>query len=320
VRLGFAVKVLGQPALKSNDTRRWQNEPHLSVSLIYVRDILFYLRRVGIHMYRLASDLAPYATHPDLPQFHRQVAECRAELAEIGRLAREADVRLSFHPSAYTVLSSPTEDIAAKSLADLETLAEMLDAMSLDGNAIIVTHVGGSYDDKAAAMDRFVARWHGLSDRARARLALENDERSYAVPELRRIYERTGIRLVFDYLHYLNNNPARQDVRQALALCLDTWPADVTPKIHFSSPRTEMRVMERSNPASGRRESVLKPPLWTQHADFINPFEFINFLAKTGGLLPFDVMLEAKAKDLAVLRLAEDLRHFAPHWAAKAEP
>jgi UV DNA damage endonuclease len=319
VRLGFAVKVLGQPTLKSNDTRRWQNEPHLSVSLIYVRDILFYLRRVGIRMYRLASDLAPYATHPDLPQFHQQVAECRAELAETGRLAREADVRLSFHPSAYTVLSSPSEDIAAKSLADLEILTEMLDAMALDSSAIIVTHVGGSYDDKAAAMDRFVARWHRLSDRAMARVALENDERSYAVPDVRRIYERTGTRLVFDYLHYLNNNPARQDVRQALTLCLDTWPGDVTPKIHFSSPRTEMRVMERSNPANGRRESVLRPPLWTQHADFINPFEFINFLEKTEGLPPFDVMLEAKAKDLAVLRLAEDVRHFAPQLAAKVE-
>ena len=33
LRLGFAVKVLGQPDLKSNDTRRWQSNPHLRVSL-----------------------------------------------------------------------------------------------------------------------------------------------------------------------------------------------------------------------------------------------------------------------------------------------
>lgn len=320
MRLGFAVKVLGQPALKSNDTRRWQNAPHLSVSLAYVRDILVYLRRVGIRMYRLSSDLAPYATHPGLPQFHGQVAECRAELAEIGRLAREVDARLSFHPAAYILLSSPDEGIAVKSLADLETQAEMLDAMGLDGDAVVVTHVGGTYDDKWAAMERFVARWRGLSAQARARLVLENDERSYSVDDLLWIHERTGIRLVFDYLHFLNNRPAEQDARRALALCLDTWPAGATPKIHFSSPRTEMRVMERLDPATGRRESVLKPPLWTQHSDFINPFEFIAFLEQADGLRPFDVMVEAKAKDLAVLRLAEDLRQLAPRWAAQTDP
>ena len=44
MRLGFAVKIVGQPGLKSNDTRRWQNNPHLSVSLAYLRDILVYLQ------------------------------------------------------------------------------------------------------------------------------------------------------------------------------------------------------------------------------------------------------------------------------------
>ena len=42
-RLGFAVKVVGAP-LKSNDSRRWQSNPHLSVSLAYLRDIFLYLQ------------------------------------------------------------------------------------------------------------------------------------------------------------------------------------------------------------------------------------------------------------------------------------
>jgi UV DNA damage endonuclease len=28
-------------------------------------------------MYRISSDIAPYITHPDLPQFHQQIEECR---------------------------------------------------------------------------------------------------------------------------------------------------------------------------------------------------------------------------------------------------
>ena len=100
LRLGFPVKVLGRPELKSNDTRRWQKNPHLKTSLEYLQ-ILDYLVRHRIGMYRLSSDLAPYATHPDMPQFHGMVAESDAELRAIGAKARRLDLRLSFHPSQF---------------------------------------------------------------------------------------------------------------------------------------------------------------------------------------------------------------------------
>lgn len=314
VRLGFAVKVLGQPTLKSNDSRRWQNGPHLSVSLAYVRDILVYLRKVGIRMYRLSSDLAPYITHPDLPRFHNQVEQCLTELAEIGRLAHEDDVRLSFHPGAHVVLNSLDDTIASKSIVDLEKQAELLDAMGLDQRAVVVLHVGGVYNDKQAAVDRFVARWHEISSRTRDRLILENDARNFSVDDIGDIHQRTGIRLVFDYLHHLSNNPSGLGIHEALGRCLDTWPPGVTPKVHFSSPRTEMRVTERRDPHTGKMERVLKPPLWDQHADFVNSWEFIAFLEEARHLRDFDVMLEMKAKDLALLRLREGLRKFAPDW------
>ena len=65
MRLGFAVKVLGRAGLKEHDSRRWQNSPHLSVSLAYLRDIFEYLRAQEIGLYRMSSELAPYLTHPD---------------------------------------------------------------------------------------------------------------------------------------------------------------------------------------------------------------------------------------------------------------
>jgi UV DNA damage endonuclease len=319
VRLGFAVKVLGQPTLKSNDSRRWQNGPHLSVSLAYVRDILVYLRKVRIRMYRLSSDLAPYITHPDLPQFHNQVDQCLAELEEIGALARESDVRLSFHPGAHIVLNSLDDTIATRSIADLEKQAMMLDAMGLDHRAVVVLHVGGVYDDRQAAMDRFVTRWHQIPSRTRDRLVLENDARNFSVADIEHIHQRTGIRLVFDSLHHLNNNPSGLNTREALRRCLDTWPRGLRPKIHFSSPRTEMRVAEKRDTSTGKTERVLKPPIWDQHADFVNPWEFMAFMEQARDLQDFDVMLEIKAKDLALLRLREALRRFAPEWVSKFE-
>ena len=41
-------------------------------------------------MYRMSSDLPPYATHPDMPQFHGMVRESKAELAAIGKKARKS--------------------------------------------------------------------------------------------------------------------------------------------------------------------------------------------------------------------------------------
>ena len=84
MRLGFAVKVAGRDDLPSNDARRFQNNPHLRVSIGYLRNIFAHLRDINVSMYRMSSDIAPYHTHPDLPQFHRQVEECADELAQLG--------------------------------------------------------------------------------------------------------------------------------------------------------------------------------------------------------------------------------------------
>ena len=61
----------------------------------------------------------------------------------------------------------------------------------------------------------------------------------------------------------------------------------------------------------------MQMPLPNQHSDFLHPFEFIDLLQKAvaARLRPFDVMLEAKAKDVALLRLREQVRNFAPGLA-----
>ncbi len=315
MRLGFPVKVLGQAGLKEHDSRRWQNSPHLSVSLAYLRDIFEYLRRQRISMYRISSDLAPYLTHPDLPQFHGQIDECAAELAAVGQLAREIGLRLSFHPSQYVVLNAPDEALVAKSALDVVAQAEMLDRMGLDDEAVVVLHVGGVYEGRERARERFVLAVERLPEPARRRLVVENDDTRFGVADTLWIHQRTGLRLVFDNLHHHCFNPEGMSLREALAACLATWPADVRPKVHFSSPRTEMRVGEQQDPQTGRRVQVLQPPIWTRHSDFVHPFEFIAFLREAAGLRPFDVMLEAKGKDLALLRLREDVQRYAPDLA-----
>lgn len=298
-RLGFAVKVAGREGLKSNDARRWQSGPHLSVSMDMLREILDYLDEINVRMYRISSDFAPYCTHPDLPQFHGQIAECRSGLAELGRTARERGIRLSMHPSQYVLLSALDPAINAKGIWDVNSQAELLDAMEQGPEAIVILHLGGAYGNKDAAMQRFVENYPRLSEAGRRRLVIENDETLYTVEDCLRVHQAIGIPVIFDHQHHLLN-PGTLSLGDACRAALATWPAGVMPKVHFSSPKLDSRMVLR-----GKKE-VPAPPLLSQHADYVHPWEFGSFLA-VAGPAPFDVMLEAKMKDQALLKLRADL-------------
>ena len=316
LRLGFPVKVMGKPSLKSNDTRRWQKNPHLKTSLEYVSEILDYLARHKIGMYRLSSDIAPYATHPDMPQFHAMVAESDAELRAIGAKAKQLDVRLSFHPSQFVLLNSPNPELTRKSIWDLSSQAEMLDRMELGPDAVLVTHVGGTYGDVRASRARWVETWPTLPEHVRQRLVLEHDDIRFSAADVLWIHGHTGVRLIFDYQHFWCLNPERAEMVDTIRRILATWPGGARPKLHYSSPRTELRAITRRDKETKRLKKVHLPPIWTGHADFTNPFEFTRFMRDCEGLV-FDVMLEAKAKDLSLLKLRLDLLRYAPDIAER---
>lgn len=318
MRLGFAVKVLGKPGLKSNDARRWQNSPHLKTSIEYAHAIFDYLAEAKISMYRLSSDFAPYLTHPDLPQFHQQLDEARAELESLGKRARDMNLRLSFHPSQYIVLNAPNPKLVETSSRDFLAQATMLDIMEQPAEAVVVTHVGGVYGERDAARQRFVDNFKQLPEPAQRRLVLENDDVSWGVDDVLRIHEATGIRCIFDHQHHGCINPANLDAVIACRQMIATWNGS-RPKIHYSSPRQEPRVIERRDKTTGKKVQSEVAPLASQHADYIDESVFIPFVraVANGGPVPFDVMCEAKAKDLAVLRLREALAQDAPEIAVE---
>jgi UV DNA damage endonuclease len=321
-RMGFPVKVMVREDLKSHDTRRAANSPHLKVSLQYVDGVLDHLVKQRINMYRMSSDLAPYATHPDMPQFHSMVQESATELQALGRKARELDIRLSFHPSQFVVLNSPDPELVRKSVWDLLSQAEMLDLMELGPEAVMVIHVGGTYGDVASSRARWVETWKTLPEPVQRRLVLEHDDLRFSAADTLWIHEHTGVRLIFDHQHFWCLNPERADLAETVRKFMATWPENQQPKIHFSSPRTELREKVVVDKATKKKSVRLVPPVSTGHADYCNPFEFATFMRMVADL-DFDVMLEAKAKDLALLRLRSDLLRYAPdvapRFALKAE-
>jgi UV DNA damage endonuclease len=298
MRLGFAVKVLDGDGLPSHDTRRWQSDPSLGVSLDRLEAVLRSCAERDIGMYRMATGLAPYASHPDLPQFRDAPRVFAERLAEVGALARSLDVRLSTHPGQYTVLNSEDARVQALAVEELEVQAELMDGMGLGPEAVVVLHVGGGAGGREAALGRFEAGFARLSDAARARLVVENDDRTFGLTDVLELSRRVGRPVVWDVLHHHCHDPDRIDDHEALRLALATWPDDVTPKIHYSSPKTALIEKDKR---------LLLPQL-RAHADLIDPIGFEHFVTETAqGLRDFDIMLEAKGKDLALLALRDQL-------------
>ena len=169
---------------------------------------------------------------------------------------------------------------------------------------MIIVHVGGHYHHQPQhALAQFIAGCERLPPSVRDRLALEHDDHRFSVADCLWLHERTGLRLIFDLLHHQLHNPTHWLPAQALADCLATWPPDQIPKIHLSTPATELVRDGRGGP---------HPPRLNRHSHFLNPFPLIDFLRSLPDLRPFDAMIEAKACDLALLQFRRHLAAFAP--------
>lgn len=319
-RLGFAVKILGAGGLATSDMRRWQSGPHLSRSLELLGPAFDHLERIDVRMFRLSSGTIPYGTHPDLPDLHyrRQLDECADQLAVLGDRARTLGLRLSTHPGQYTVINSADADLVARASADLEMDTALLDALGQGPEAAVVVHVGGLYGDRPSALDRWARAYERLSERARARLALENDDGPFGVTDVLELHRRTGVRIAYDHHHH-RTSPESVEVPPADALraAWATWPDGVRPKVHLSSPRLDLEISERRPAGTRRVERVPVTPRLTPHADFVSPWDLVDLLRAAPG--PLDVMLEAKAKDLAVAHARAALARLFPDLAAAEE-
>lgn len=290
-RLGFVASVLSSDISTSRTCRLKNATPGRLRELIRenldaLGRVIEFLDRRRILLYRITSNLIPFASHPiNRLRWWDEFAE---DLTALGRRLRALDIRVSTHPGQFTVLNSPSPAIVAAAIAELEYHACLLDAFGTGPSAKIVLHVGGLYaGTEAAAMDRFCEAASKLSDRVRRRLVVENDDRLFDADEVLLVARRVGVPVVFDWLHH-QANPCRTPLAEVLPAIFDTWrEADGTPKVHLSS--------QAPDAARGA------------HADFIDPADALAFFAALPPE-PFDCMLEAKEKDRALLKLREDLR------------
>ena len=290
-RLGYACICLGLPDSSPRGTVLRNATPErlrelTAENLRRLAGVLRFNAEHGIRLFRISSDVVPFGSHPanQLAWWH----EHAAQLSEVGALVRGTDARVSMHPGQYSVLSSPDPGVVARSVDDLVYHARFLDALGLDGSHKLILHVGGAYGDKPSAIERWAANVRALPPNVRARLVVENDERLFGAKDALAAAQMGGVPMVLDVLHHRVYSGDGHDLPDLLARAFATWDAnrDGVPKIHYSTQ------------AAGRRSGA--------HADHVDADEFRDFLRLVPPRAVYDCMLEAKAKDLALLRLREE--------------
>lgn len=250
-------------------------------------EIIKYNVKNNFHFYRLTSKLVPLATH-DKVDFN-YITPLLDEYKKIGKLINDNNIRVDTHPDQYAVLNSMDSKIVKNTVEILEYHYKIMDAIGIK-DKIIILHVGSSACGKKASITRFINNFNKLPDHIKKCIAVENDDKVYNMKDVLELCHKINVPMVLDYHHFICNNE-KEDINDYLKEIIDTWDGKL-PKMHFSSPKSKLKKEFRS------------------HSDYINKecfIKFINILKKQDK--DIDIMLEAKAKDDAVSRLARYLKY-----------
>ena len=244
----------------------------------------------NIKFFRIGSDIFSFMDHPDLGYTLEEMDSnhCRditANFAAAGAFAKANGMRLSCHPGPYTCLASPNPKIVEKSITSLRMHSLVADLLGYGEEFAINIHVGGVYEDKAITAKRFVEAYQQLPPLLQRRHTLENDDKAsmWSIQELYdMIHKHCGVKLVLD-VHHHRFCDGGNTVQAAAQLAFSTWTGfSEIPKVHYSESRPNARPQAHS-------DYIKEPiPLLCNHTQY-------------------DIMIEAKAKDLALIHYKKEV-------------
>lgn len=256
----------------------------ISLNLSDTLEILKWNNMNKIYVYRMSSDSFPWMLEyefSDLPNFEK----IKKRLEEIGDYIKNNNIRVSYHPSQFNVLGSLDENVVNRTIKELDKHSELMDLMKLEQSTFypINIHINNTKPNIIESSSRFCSNFDKLSNGTKLRLTVENDdsENKFSVSDLyENIFKKINIPIVFDQ-HHFNIGKKDQSIEEAFLMSYSTWKTK--PITHMSSSRKIEDVNSRKN----------------AHADYI--YERIETFG-----FDFDTEIEAKLKDIAVLKYFKD--------------
>ena len=208
------------------------------LALANCRDLIKILQwneQHNIRFFRISSDIFPWASEyklSDLPDFE---AICDV-LQDAGDYIEDHNHRITAHPGPFNKLTSPNEQVVLNTIRDLNIHGELFDMLGLSRTPYnkLNIHVGAHYNNKPMAIANFNRNYHRLSEAAKSRLTVENDDKAslYSTKELYySIYQEIGIPIVHDIHHHKFCTGGIND-EEAMTYAAITW-GDITPVVHY---------------------------------------------------------------------------------------
>lgn len=244
---------------------------------------LIYCNQNKIGSFRINSSMLPVKTHEqagykieELPE-HKLISET---FVKAGQYAKENGIRTTFHPDQFVVLNSKNPKTVQNSINDIECHNELAEMVNAD---VINIHAGGRFESKTESLKLFSSNFQKLSDSAKSRLTLENDDVSYTPSDLLPLCHDLKIPLVYD-IHHHKCNHDDYTPEQITEIATKTWNRE--PLFHISSPIEGYQMSNRRS-----------------HHDFIDINDFPNYWKS----MTITVEVEAKAKETAIFKLMQEL-------------
>ncbi|MBW4873459.1 MAG: UV DNA damage repair endonuclease UvsE, partial [Paeniclostridium sp.] len=241
----------------------------------------------NIHFYRITSNLIPLGTHPEVNFQYRKYF--KKDFEYIGKLIKDNNMRVDTHPDQFNVINSLRDEVVENTIKSLKFQSQLFDDINYK-NGKMVIHIGSSQGGKEESIKRFINNLKYFPKEVVSRLILENDDKVFSARDVLNICKFTKLPMVLDVHHHICKNDGEK-LSDIINEVFDTWKdEELPPKIHFSSPKEFDKDRK--------------------HADFIDSKSFMDFiyLMKEKSNRNFDIMIEAKKKDLALLKLVEDIK------------
>lgn len=261
-----------------------------------------------LRMFRISSDLLPAYTEPNWQYFWQQSdIKNYAEkyFKTIGDIARKYHIRLSFHPGQFCCLASDNEDVVRRSIEEFEYHIDMVRWMGYgqqfqDFKTNI--HVAGRQGSTGIRNS-----YNKLSTEARNSITIENEEMSHGLDECLKLADI--IPIVLDIHHHLiKDHEYIEPTDSRINQIIDSWRG-VRPTIHYSLSREDLLMNHCINTKPNIKmllnEGYKKQKL-RAHSDYM-----WNTAVNEWALSHLewaDIMIEAKAKNLASFKLHEYLQ------------
>ena len=333
-RIGFACKYMHpdqtqkkklleeiqRPLNTRSTTVRWLNNQPREVAEqrlwdIMVHNIQSYMNLIcyvgglpnDLRMVRLGSDVLPVYTEPTWSYFWRRsdVRDyCERNFANVGRRARELDVRVSMHPGQFTVLASDNPGIVERSIEEFEYHTDIIRWMGYGKDwqdFKCNVHISGR-QGPAGIIDVLPR----LSPEARNCITIENDEMSWGIDASLELANHVALVLDIHH-HWVASGEYIQPTDRRFDRIIDSWRG-VRPVIHYSVSREDL-LTEWPTDEMPDMEYLLmngyKKQKLRAHSDFmwnsaVNEWA-LSFRDRA------DIMVESKAKNLASIKLYESI-------------